>query len=144
MDESRLPVDDGRPDDTSTLWRGVPLSPSYIVPDGNSGTFKVSSGAFKDREMSVLVSEEATGLEDLTKGNDEYGVVAFTAGFARHAVGQQVAHDPWPNEPAHALVMGAKSPSVCRAFARNITWRQRPRGYDVHRLPDPSPSAESE
>jgi hypothetical protein len=137
MEESRDPVDHGRPVDWSVLWRGVPAQPSFIVMDHNTGTYRVSSAAFDDPEMSVAIAEEAATIDYLTRGSDAYGVVAFTAGFAR-SQGQIVIHDPWPAEPAHALVLGSKPRRVCRAFAQHVRWAHRPRGYDENTLPDPS------
>jgi hypothetical protein len=115
----------------------VPLKPTHIVLDQNSGTYRISSAAFDDPEMSVAVAAEAVTIDYLTHGSDEYGVVAFSAGFAR-GLRQKVVHDPWPAEPAHALVSGNKTQSVRRAFARQVRWQRRPRGHDEKTLPDPS------
>ena len=137
MEEPSRPDDHVRPVDASVLWRGVPAQPSFIVMDHNTGLYRVSSAAFDDPEMSVAIADEAVTTDYLTRGRDAYGVVAFTAGFARPQ-GQSVVHDPWPAEPAHALVLGSKPRRVCRAFAQHIRWAQRPRGHDARTLPDRS------
>lgn len=132
--------DDSRPGHDAILWRGVPLQPTYIVPDGNTGRSRVSSGAFDDPEMSVAIAAEAGTTDYLARGNDAYGVVEFEAGFARK-LRQVVEHDPWPDEPAHALVLGEKPRRVCRAFAEHVRWARRPDGHDEQSLPDPPPRA---
>ena len=142
MDDSRrqddltTPFDDGTPDDSAELWRRVLLQPTFIVEDGNTGTYWVSSAAFDDPELSVAVANEALTVDYLVSGHEPCGVVAFSAGFAR-SLGQTVMHDAWPNDPAHALVLGEKSRSVRRAFARHVRWRHRPHGHDKISLPDP-------
>ena len=130
---------DERPPDPSVLWRGVPFWPRHIVEDKNTGTFKVSSAAFDDPEMSVVVSEEAESPDDLVNGRDNYGVVSFLAGYARHDMNQEVKHDAWPAEPSHALVLGTKSTKMRRQLASRIKWVRRPPDYDAENLPDPTP-----
>src|SRR5262245_55764491 len=121
MDAPRL-IDDLRPPNSAILWRRVLTSPGYIVLDGNTGTFRVSSGAFEDRDMSVAVAEEAKDVQYLLQGYETSGIVSFTAGFARVDQGQTVIHDPWPAEPAHALVIGDKPQRIRRAFAKMARW----------------------
>lgn len=138
MKEQQPRTDDGRPGDRLFLWRGVPLKPSHIVPDRNTGTFRVSSGAFDDPEMSVVVAEEEISVECLTKGSEDYGVVAFRAGDARNGMKQVVIHDPWEKEPSHALVIGEKERRACRWLAARVRWAHRPGDHDPRSLPDPT------
>jgi hypothetical protein len=133
-----MPADDLFPSDDIILWRRVLLSPSYIVPDGNTGKFKVSSGAFDDVDMSVAIAERAQTTSYLLRGFETSGVVSFSTGFARVEQGQVVKYDPQPDDPAHALVVGRKSSKVRRAFARVARWAHRPLGYDEQSLPDPA------
>ena len=92
QDDLATPLADGRPDDSMELWRRVLLQPAFIVEDGNTGTYRVSSAAFDDTELSVAVADEAVTVDYLVKGHEPCGVVAFRAGFAR-SLGQVVVHD---------------------------------------------------
>jgi hypothetical protein len=99
--------------DTESLYRRI--HPDHVKPDGS-----LSSQAFRDPEMSVDRAEYCTPDQTL-HGYPTHGVSAFLASFARQQA-QQVVSAPELFNPAHALVNGAKSKSVARAFARTATW----------------------
>ena len=130
-------VDDSSISDGDVLWRRVPDWPSFIVEDKTAGHYRVASSAFDDDAddpMSVVLASEAT-LESVLKDHEGFGVVAFTAGFARQQ-GQIVVRTPEDDQPAHAKVVGRKTHGVRRAFARAARWVHRPLGYDERTLPD--------
>ena len=133
-------ADDPTISDGDELWRRIPAWPSFIVEDKSAGHYRVASSAFDDDAdgdpMSVVLAGEAT-LESVLHGHEGFGVVAFTAGFARRQ-GQIVVRAPEPDQPAHAKVVGRKTHGVRRAFARAARWIHRPPGCDQVTLPDPS------
>lgn len=122
-DLDELPDDPSISDDTE-LWRRV--HPKQFHTDENSGEVRPSTAAFNDREMSVVIAAESRGVDAVLAGYDEYGLVSFRAGFARE-LGQRIVRDPTPDEPAHALVIGAKPNRVLRAFAYRspVPWVRR-------------------
>lgn len=138
MDASSY-VDDRSISDRDVLWRRVPDWPSFIVEDKTTGYYRVASSAFDedadDNPMSVVLAAEAT-LQSVLKNHESFGVVAFTAGFARQR-GQIIVRAPADDQPAHALVVGRKTSGVRRAFARVARWIHRPPGHDERTLPDP-------
>jgi hypothetical protein len=134
-DESILPTD--------VLWRRVPDWPNFITPDKASGHYRVTSSAFDDDRdsdpMSVFLADE-TSIQDVLTGNEGFGIVAFTAGFAR-GQGQIVFMSPHDGPRGHAKVAGPKSTKIRRAFARAARWVHRPAPYDEVSLPDPPDEA---
>ena len=138
-------IDDPTISDGDMLWRRVPDWPGFIVEDKTAGHYRVASSAFDDdadgAPMSVVLAAHAI-LELVLKGHEEFGVVAFTAGFARRQ-GQIVVRAPEEGQPAHAVVVGRKTHGVRRAFARVARWIQRPPGYDQDTLPDPPATEDS-
>ena len=133
---------DAFPDD-DLLWRRVPDSPSFLAFDGKLGHHRVASSAFDDDRdddpMSVFVAR-ATSLAIVLHGHEGFGVVAFSAGFAR-SHGQIVYFSPDDGPQGHAKVAGPKSGGVRRAFARVARWIRRPPIYDKASLPDPERDA---
>jgi hypothetical protein len=61
--------------------------------------------------------------------HDGYGIAFITAELARER-SQLLARDPLPDKPAHALVVGNKTTSAKRMFARfaDEHWVVRPPG----------------
>lgn len=114
--------------DEDTLWRRIPHW--HFVVDENIGGVRPSSAAFADDAetgdpMSVVLGDEVLEAhrrpEDILAGLEGFAMVAFSTGFARSQK-QAVARDPTPSEPAHALVVGKKTGSVRKAFAKNCEW----------------------
>jgi hypothetical protein len=100
-------VDDPTISDDDLLWRRVPDWPSFIAEDKTAGHFRVASSAFDDDAdddpMSVVLAAEAT-VGSVLEGHAAFGVVAFTAGFARRQ-GQIIVRAPEEHQPAHAKVV---------------------------------------
>lgn len=132
-------ADDATIEDGNLLWRRVPDSPSFLTFDRSLGHHRVASSAFDDDRdddpMSVFVAR-ATSLEIVLHGHEEFGVVAFSAGFAR-SQGQAIYFSPDDGPQGHAKDAGPKTGGVRRAFARVARWVRRPPGYDGTSLPDP-------
>lgn len=126
MASERL-VDDSTILDEAELWRRI--HPEWVVPDENTGGFRLSSAAFDDSPdgspTSVLlvdiVRETGRDEEDVLAGFDGYTLASVTAGDARGCK-QGIARDPLPNEPAHAYVFGSKTKSLKRCLARHAQW----------------------
>ena len=141
--DSRPYIDDPSILDGAILWRRVPNWPSFVIQDKSAGHYRVASSAFDDDAddadddpMSIVLAGDAT-LESVLKDHEDFGVVAFTAGFAR-GLGQIVVRAPEEDQPAHAKVVGRKTHGVRRAFARAAHWVHRPPGYDELTLPNPA------
>jgi hypothetical protein len=115
-------------DDCNLLRR---INPVHIVADANTGRKRLSSGAFRDRQMSVdaecLLTADGLDWTYTTKGYANYFLVRFTTGFARQQQ-QIVDHKPLAADPYHAEVIGRKSDPICNAFRESVTWIAAPGG----------------
>ena len=113
------------------LLRRIPLV--QIVRDDNRGSYRVSSAAFTNSSdgsgMSVsietILQQCDLAVETVLRGYDGCGLVALTAGFVRMH-GQGVVKKPQPDDPSHGEVVGKKTRSTQRAFARRAKWVVRP------------------
>lgn len=116
-------TDDGSILDSWSLLRRVHRS--QVVPDGNTGKSRVSSGAFKDPEMSVDVEEilQASGSNwrKSLEGYEGYSLVRFPAAHPRK-LGLPVCHKPLPDNSAHAEVHGKKTGSIANKFVEASDW----------------------
>ncbi len=122
-----MPDDKDKIPDTSTLLRRV--HPNHVVPDKNTGKRRLSSGAFKDPEMSADVETMllADGLDwnFSLKDHPEYWLVRLAAGLARQH-GQIIEHRPEADNPYHAEILGPKGAKVRDAFRDNCEWVKAP------------------
>ena len=117
--------------DDEELWRRVP--PHHWVLDENvvPPEHRVSSAAFEDPEMSVVVASACLGGEaTLLAGHNGFGIARFTARDVRNLGGEIV----WaPNKlPGHAHVSG---------FGESRDKKKRRRLAKLCRV-DPKPAAE--
>jgi len=94
-----------RLDDDELLWRRV--HPTHIANG------RVSSAAFSDPEMSVDVASIQVDMSITLK--EGAGVAELSAGTARSHE-QQVVNQPETDNPAHAIVLGAKPKRVRRGL----------------------------
>lgn len=128
-------VDDQTIPDHAELWRRI--HPNQFVLDKNSGQRRPSSAAFGDSSdqssMSVYIGEEVrkSGREPvaLLQGHEGFGLASITAGLARRC-NQGIVRDPLPQEPAHGLIFGPKTPRIRRELARNSEWVIFPEGLN--------------
>lgn len=101
------------------------INPVHVVPDANTGKRRLSSGAFRDAEMSVdaecLMIAKGIGWNFSLREHANYYLVRFTAGFARQQQ-QRVEHKPNDNNPFHTEVLGRKSNPICNAFRAAAEW----------------------
>jgi len=115
-------VDDPTIPDKARLLRRVHLR--QIVP-GEHGNALISSGAFLDEEMSVVLEPVLADLnrspEDCLRDWPLFKLVALKAETCRGNQ-QIVARDPTPQEPAHGVVYGKKSRSTARALRDSAEW----------------------
>jgi hypothetical protein len=122
MEPADYPDDPSIPDD-AILWRRIPSY--HVVYDHNIGCERPTSDAFvdsPDTPMSVALATRCKDVDEFLEGHAGFAVVSFTAGFAR-SLGQRVAADERPDQPAwHAFVIGKKTHSVRKKFAKNFTW----------------------
>lgn len=107
-------------DDAETLYRRIHLV--QLVPDGDTGLARISSGALKDREMSVhLGSALKRGPESCLEKYPMHRLVSFTAGQAR-IVEQAICRDPMPDDHSHGLVFGDKKGKVPDKLREVAEW----------------------
>ena len=119
------PPDDPSIANETELWRRIP--PDQIVRDGH-GAPRPSTGAFRDStggHMSVLLREAGMTIERALGGREGFGIVSFSAGFAR-SLSQKVIRSPEPEEPLHGEVVGKKTDSVKKQLVRNSHWIHSP------------------
>lgn len=90
---------------SEVLWRRIHRD-HYI--DG-----RITTAAFKNYEMSVDIARLCDGMFN-TLGNG-VGVASFSSAVA-YDNGQDVRRDPLENNEAHAIVIGEKPRSICKAF----------------------------
>lgn len=110
------------------------IHPVHLVENKRvAGRRRLSTGAFRHRQMSVDVEEmlNALGLDwrFTLGGHEDHGLVRFTAGFAR-SQNQIVQHDRLPDNEAHALVIGDKPGDVKESFRTNCEWISKPDDVD--------------
>lgn len=102
--------DDASMSDDTRLFRRV--HPKQIVPDEDTGLARVSTGAFKDAELSFQI-ESILRQHNLDpayclKSNPQHSLVSILAGQCRQ-LAQIVCQHPLPLDPAHGLVLGKKT-----------------------------------
>jgi len=120
-------TDDATIDNDADLWRRIP--PWHLVHDHNQNRIRPTSAAFEDDEdgspMSVVLADvviEAGRSEtEILVGHEGFAMAAITAGLGRECA-QKIVRNPLPEEPAHALLVGRKTDSVRKRFAKSCRW----------------------
>lgn len=116
-------IDDGSIPDADWLLRRV--HPAQVVTDGNTGKPRPSSAAFKDPEMSVdsegLLRDAGLDWRFSVKDHPEHSLVRLQAGTARK-YSQAIVPEPLPDNPAHVLVCGKKSPGTANRLRDASVW----------------------
>jgi len=96
--------------DGERLFRRVHVA--QIVRDDDTGLARVSSGAFKDKELSINIESvlAQTGSSPIAclRSHKAHKLMFITAGDARRFK-QAVCRDPLPDDPSHGLVYGSKN-----------------------------------
>jgi hypothetical protein len=96
--------------DEDRLFRRVHIT--QLVRDDDTGLTRVSSGVFKDRELSInvesVLQDAGLSAEACLQNHSAHKLVSIAAGGAR-TLGQAICHDPLPADLSHGLVYGAKN-----------------------------------
>jgi hypothetical protein len=97
----------------SRLFRRI--HPSQLVWDDETGLARVSSGAFRDLDLSISIEAILT-IHELTFEHclalfQNYKLVSLTAQNGRDNQ-QIVCSDPTEDEPSHGLIFGTKTSRV--------------------------------
>jgi hypothetical protein len=104
--------DDALIRDGERLFRRVHLT--QLVKDEDTGLARVSSGAFKDKELSVniesVLANAGNTAEACLQSHKAHKLISITAGNARQ-FNQAVCRDPLLGDPSHGLVCGSKNRS---------------------------------
>ena len=109
-------------DNEDFLLRRIPISPSYIKPDGTITSFAFSLRKGEDgisTDLERLANYE-TSIQDKTK----YRLAKINAGTIRNDIndGLDCIHNPLPDNYAHSLITsktGKISDSKSRTMARS-------------------------
>jgi hypothetical protein len=122
-----MPVDAKYIPDACGLLRRV--TPSQIVPDANLGRRRLSSGAFRDRQLSVdaecLLVIAGLDWSFSLRHHPQFFLIRLRAGHARQH-GQSVDHRPQADNEFHAEVTGQKSDSVRKSLCAAAEWVTKP------------------
>lgn len=125
--------DDATIRDTERLFRRVHLK--QLVRDDDTGLARVSSGAFKDRELSIHIESVLAGIgrsaEWCLQGYGSHKLVSITAGDAR-ALHQIICRDPLVHDPSHGLVCGSKNNRKTSEGLRSAAIWVVPPGAPLH------------
>jgi len=117
-------TDDGSIADDAGLLRRI--HPSHVVDDHNFGERRASSAAFKDPKLSVdaepILAEDGLDWSFTLEGYEGYSLARFLAGVAREK-NLSVVHDPIrPDNRAHTLVVGKKTPAIAHHLRDRAEW----------------------
>jgi hypothetical protein len=117
--------------DEILLYRRINPAAPHVVWDENFGCHRISTGAFRDPDMSVGIGDTLEALlrdpTTLLQGYQGQYLVSFAAGVAKDN-GLEVIRSPSGAEPAHGSVRGKKSKPVLRALAAACAWTVTPDG----------------
>lgn len=123
-----LPADDHAIRDDDRALRRV--HPKWVVRESD-GTVRLSSAAFRDDEMSInlksLMSKAGRPPEDTLTGYPDFGLAEIVVADIR-SLKLGVVAAPTQEEPAHAIVTGRKTQSVCRKLRDRAACLVWPRG----------------
>ena len=104
------------------LLRRIPISPSYIKPDGSITSFAFSLRKGEDGISTDL--ERLTNYDISILDKTKYRLAKKNAGFIRNEIndGLDCVHNPIPENYAHSLITfstGKISDSKSRTMAKN-------------------------
>lgn len=110
--------------DSERLFRRIHLK--QIVKDEDTGLARISSGAFRDKDLSVDIESILLSMGEAPtyclQNQTAFKLVCFTAGQARQ-LQQLVCRDPQPHNSAHGIVYGSKnSRRVHDGLSRLAQW----------------------
>jgi hypothetical protein len=118
------------PNDSGVLRR---ITMTFFRIDPGTGRRRLTSGAFKDREMSVdgealMATANVDWNFSLRKWPDAF-LVRLNAGMLRQK-NQIIEHKPNPPEqddnPYHCEVIGTKNGTTASALRDSVEWVKRP------------------
>jgi len=94
------------------LFRGIS---AIFIKEG-----KLSSAAFSNYEMSVDRGDMCSATQTQARKSAWIKVASFSHTVPQ-ALNQEIKHDPKPDNNAHTLVIGKKTNSIRRKFAKEST-----------------------
>ena len=101
--------------DADELYRR--LAPGAIRPDGTVSRVAYMRNSQPDDEISVDLARLTTPERSLAPvAGRGFGLGALVAGYPR-SLGLAVRHDPLPENPSHALIVGRSDRATCRLLA---------------------------
>jgi len=107
------------------LLRRIPPYGDRVQWDDRTGEPTPSSQNFKDRnnELSTFLAAEITADAALA-GHDGFGLVQFTAGRVREALGSGIifCRDTSDPTPGHVIICGKVTDGMARRFRSIASW----------------------
>lgn len=128
-------IDDKTIRNECQLLRRIPMKLNLnIIWDDNIKRWRPSSASFENHPngtpMSVVLMDElkkaGRSVTEVIGDTDQFALAAITAECAR-TNNQKVVRDPLFEEPAHGLVVGNKTKSCRRNFAKEAIWIVEPK-----------------
>jgi hypothetical protein len=120
------------PDDSDLLRRVAPAPGQQWIFDQNLGRTRPSSAVFADVDLSVdsekVLADRGLGWQFSLRNHPNHLLVRISARFARtlkQAIFLEPAADQ-PDNPAHAIMRGAKADRIKRALAHSAVWVKAP------------------
>lgn len=96
--------------DEERLFRRVHIA--QLVKDDDTGLARISSGVFKEKELSIniesVLEEAGFSAKACLQNRSAHKLISISAGNAR-GFGQAICHDPLPTDLSHGLVYGSKN-----------------------------------
>jgi hypothetical protein len=115
--------------DETALFRRINPAAPHLVRDDNHDCWRISTGVFRDPDLSVDVADtlERLGREPATvlDGYPGQFLVSFAASVPR-VHGLEVARESTETNPAHGVVRGKKRKPAMKALALACAWVVRP------------------
>jgi hypothetical protein len=110
--------------DEERLFRRVHIN--QLVRDDDTGLARVSSGVFRDKDLSVNIEStlmnSGGSRESCLRGSNAHKLVSITAQSARQ-LSQAICRDPLPDDLSHGLVYGSKNArSICDGLRALAVW----------------------
>jgi hypothetical protein len=109
----------------TVIWRRIPPRHFPKKPGQNRPNSPAFDDDDEDEPMSVVIAREGRDPSEVLAGHEGFGLVELTI-EELEAAGQEVIRDPRPEEPDHALVIGAKTLATKRCLAKTCRWVVRP------------------
>jgi hypothetical protein len=109
--------------DEERLFRRIHIA--QLVRDDDSDVVRVSSAAFRDKDLSVHIESDLENCgrapESCLQNHRSHKLMAISAGDARR-LSQLLCRDPLPDDFSHGLVYGSKNRPIQIGLCASAIW----------------------